>query len=65
MLVNTELNDRNFISAINVNVISVAVYSINVFIFNKENRTSWIRSLKENSDQSKCYGNRPAIRDFT
>ena len=37
MLVNTELNDRNFISAINVNVISVAVYSINVFIFSKEN----------------------------
>ena len=36
MLVNTELNDRNFISAINVNVISVAVCSINVCIFNKE-----------------------------
>ena len=46
MLVNTELNDRNFISAINLNVISVAVCSINVCIFNKESRTSWIRWLK-------------------
>ena len=35
MLVNTELNDTNLISAINVNVVPVAVYSMNVCKFSK------------------------------
>ena len=35
MLVNTELNDTNLISAINLKVVSVAAYSINVFKFSK------------------------------
>ena len=35
MLVNTELNDRNLISAINVKFIPVAAYSMNVCKFNK------------------------------
>ena len=35
MLGNTELNDTNLISTINVNIISVAAYSINVCKFSK------------------------------
>ena len=35
MLVNTELNDTNLISAINLKVVSVAAYSMNVFKFIK------------------------------
>ena len=36
MLVNTELNDTNLIFAININVILVAAYSMNVCKFSKE-----------------------------
>ena len=36
MLVNTDLNDTNLISAINVKVILVAAYSMNVCKFSKE-----------------------------
>ena len=36
MLVNTELNDTNLIFAININVILVAAYSMNVCNFSKE-----------------------------
>ena len=35
MLVNTELNNTNLISAINVKVIPVAAYSMNVYKFSK------------------------------
>ena len=40
MLVNTEFNDRNLISAINTKIISVAAYSMNGWKFSK-------RELKE------------------
>lgn len=35
MLVNTGRNDRNLISAINIKVIPVAGYSVNVYKFSK------------------------------
>ena len=60
MLVNTELTDS--IYAINVKVIPIVVYSINLCKFSKANWTSWSRPLKGKSDQSssdkKLYLNR-------
>ena len=35
MLVSTELNDANLLSAINIMVISVVAYSMNVYKFSK------------------------------
>ena len=64
MLVNTEFDDANLISAFNAKVIPAATY-MNVCKFTIGEQKSWARSLKENSDQRKCLVNRHAMREFT
>ena len=54
MLVNTELNDTNLISTINVKVIPVATYSMNVCKFSKGVLKELDQIVKKNLDQSKC-----------
>ena len=53
MIANTELNDANLIKAINMKVILVAAYEMNIYRFNVSLR-NWIRQLRENSQERTC-----------
>ena len=60
MLMNTELNDANFIYAINDKIIPVAANSMKVCKFSKGEMIV-IRELRP----KQMLGNRKAMRDFT
>ena len=65
MLVNTQFNDRNLFSAINVKIIPVAAYSINVCKFSKRELNELDQIVKRELRSKQKLGNRQAMRDFT
>ena len=56
MLVNTGRNDRNLISAINIKVIPVAAYSMNVYKFSKGELNKLDQIVKRELRSKKMLG---------
>ena len=65
MLVNTELNDSNLISAINVKVIPVAAYAMNVCKFSKGELNELDQIVKRELRSKQMLENWQATRDYT
>ena len=63
MLVNTELNDTN-ISAINVKVIPIAAYSVNVCKFSKGELNTLDRIIKRELRSKQMLGKQASERDL-
>ena len=63
MLVNTELNDTN-ISAINVKVIPIAAYSVNVCKFSKGELNTLDRIIKRELKSKQMLGKQASERDL-